>query len=592
MKNNIFPKILEKLGSLSSPVIYELPIFLSFLIFTRSWNYLANLFTIFQGWNDSIDISLVSLSIWFLIAYVFASIIMLVKWRGAKLIYYVQLLLCYTISRFCILNFDLDVSPTMLTLIAETNGRETKEFFSTFLLSNASLRCYLEVFIFTVICVLLEYLSRQYIKRLKIGKVFRLTASVIIGAILIFGISQLHWYIKLYQYDEDDTERFFGMRRPANDFYSNLFYSVKFVSVSKKQQDKAFGLIDNLKEIDCQTNDSINIVLIIGESYIKKHSSLYGNPLNTTPIQLDEQKKGNLFAFNDVITPYAYTTMAIKNMMCCNNVSEGELWCDYPYFPVIFQKAGYDVYFWDNQKEMEHGSMLDFTLNSFLHNKKMPYTGTNKHSFQYDETLIDDFEKAVPVMKNGRNLIIFHLQGQHVSTSERFPHEKQFLKFSSDDIHRKEDWLNDEKKKIIADYENATYYNDYVIGKIIDLFKYTNTILLYLSDHGEEVYDYRDKMGRDVDYSCAVNLKLLFDIPFTIWVSDNYKRSHVDEINAIQNTLEVPFASDDICHLLFHLGKIPTDYYIEERDLLSPAYKVRKRLIHTIHDYDKLVSNE
>ena len=593
MKQLKYDRMTERISCLSLPVIYELPIFISFFVFTRSWVYFLNLFVLFQGiWNDSVEVSLESLSIWFLMAYLFAFIIHFTKSWKIKFLYYFQLTVLLTISRFCILNFDLDVSPTLLTLIAETNGRETKEFFSTYLFSDASYRCYLEIAFFIAFCLITEFSYHRCLKRLTVGKLSRFIVSMIVGAILIFGVFQIRWYIKLLQYDGEDTETFFGMKRPANDFYSNLVYSIKFVQVSKKQQDKAIELIAKLPKTDCLTDDSINIVLVIGESYIKCHSFLYGNPLNTTPIQVDELKRGNLFAFNDAITPYAYTTMAIKNMMCCNNVSEGELWCDYPYFPAIFQKAGFDVYFWDNQKEMEHGSMLDFTLNSFLNNKQMSYTKANKHSFQYDESIVDDFKKEVPIMKNKKNFIIFHLQGQHVDTSERFPHKDQFLHFTPESIERDDIWINKEKKQTIADYENATFYNDYVIGRMMDCFRNSNTVLIYLSDHGHEVYDYRDKMGRDVDFESPAIIKLLFDIPFVIWVSDSYKDSHEKQIEEIHNAINHPFSSDDLCHLFFHLGNISTNYYNEERDLLSPKYKARKRSIHGHRDYDKLTKGK
>ena len=51
----------------------------------------------------------------------------------------------------------------------------------------------------------------------------------------------------------------------------------------------------------------------------------------------------------------------------------------------------------------------------------------------------------------------------------------------------------------IPHYRNAkknpniyTLYNDYVLKNIIDLFRDKNTVVLYFSDHGEEIYDYRD----------------------------------------------------------------------------------------------------
>lgn len=53
--------------------------------------------------------------------------------------------------------------------------------------------------------------------------------------------------------------------------------------------------------------------------------------------------------------------------------------------------------------------------------------------------------------------------GQHVMATKRYPHISQFNVFSYRDIRSKQPYLNDEKKQMIAEYDNATLYNDYVL---------------------------------------------------------------------------------------------------------------------------------
>ena len=140
------------------------------------------------------------------------------------------------------------------------------------------------------------------------------------------------------------------------------------------------------------SNDSLNIVVVIGESYITSHSRLYGYNLNTTPNLSKEQNKERLFVFNDVITSSNSTSLIMKNIVCCNNSSSGEDCYDYPSFLTIFKQAGYDVYFWDNQKSMAENAVYSYTLNSFLYNPeicKVAYTKTNDQSFQYDEPILN-----------------------------------------------------------------------------------------------------------------------------------------------------------------------------------------------------------
>ena len=106
------------------------------------------------------------------------------------------------------------------------------------------------------------------------------------------------------------------------------------------------------------------------------------------------------------------------------------------------------------------------------------------------------------VLKNKCNLVLFHLMGQHSAAIERFPHDK-FTYFTVDSIKREASYLGDTERKQKADYDNATLYNDYVMNEIFDTFRNSNTILIYFSDHGEEVNDYRKQYGRDNGTLCA-----------------------------------------------------------------------------------------
>ena len=93
-----------------------------------------------------------------------------------------------------------------------------------------------------------------------------------------------------------------------------------------------------------------------------------------------EEVNGNLFAFQNVVSPTPSTSFTIKNVLCINSISNSENWADTPYFPTLFRKAGYDVYLWDNQRSMEPDAVYTFALNSFLYGKEiseMTYTKTN-----------------------------------------------------------------------------------------------------------------------------------------------------------------------------------------------------------------------
>ena len=145
--------------------------------------------------------------------------------------------------------------------------------------------------------------------------------------------------------------------------------------------------------------------------------------------------------------------------------------------------------------------------------------------------------------------------GQHSAAGMRFPHEKRYLQFHLQDIKRSD--LNEQERQDIADYDNATYYNDQVIASVIDYFRSQNSVIVYLSDHGEEVYDYRHFIGRTLEQNKSQNaVKYQYDIPMVIWFSEQYKKNHPDIVNAVRHAATLHFESDNIPLLLFSLAQI------------------------------------
>ena len=215
----------------------------------------------------------------------------------------------------------------------------------------------------------------------------------------------------------------------------------------------------------------------------------------------------------------------------------------------------------------------------------------------YDDELVSDFEKF-DKQPSGHNFVIFHLKGQHFVAGERYPHVKEFSRFTVDSIQRNENYLQDDvKKQRVADYDNSVLYNDSVLQHVFDIYKDRNAVVVFLSDHGEETYDYKDAIFRYYEGHMTKGwIKNIHNIPFVIWCSDVYIQRHGGTVKAIENATDRPFMIDNLCQLLFHLGEIKSDYYIPERDLISNQFKPRKRIIEDMFfkkfDYDEVKNGQ
>ncbi|MBR5891269.1 MAG: phosphoethanolamine transferase [Bacteroidaceae bacterium] len=530
----------------------------------------------------------------FLFAYIGATIIYNIKQRtlklAVKIFFYFITVTLYTIAFFLQTNFQLEIcNPTCFTLLAETTSTESREFIDQYIFSSSIIPTLKKVFIYLFIIICSEILWNKIINRPnKQYTIAKILITITLTPILLFASYSTNIYWKIYNAKSTDEISF--LTAPT-DPISSIFLSHCLLNTMKQSMEKFTILnkaIYNEAASHNTSNDSLNIVVVIGESYIKSHSRLYGYNLNTTPNLSKEQNKERLFVFNDVITSSNSTSLIMKNIVCCNNSSSGEDCYDYPSFLTIFKQAGYDVYFWDNQKSMAENAVYSYTLNSFLYNPeicKVAYTKTNDQSFQYDEQIVDSFEENIGEPPGKHNIVLFHLNGQHTMPNERYPHNT-FKHFTADSVKNDQPYITDEMKEQIAHYDNATLYNDYILNRIIRLFENSNTMLVYFSDHGEEVYDYRPQIGRTHGDITANVLKYQYDVPFMIWCSDIFQKNHPETIKNIRQAVNHPFMIDNICNMLFKVAGIDTPYYRDSLNLISPNYRCGERIIQQKYNYE------
>ena len=511
-----------------------------------------------------------------------------IKWRIVRGLIYMAAVSLFTINIFLTLNFDTMISPWILLLVHETNGNESSEFLSTYALSTPSIVTYGLTLLSVGLIVIGEKMGRSItIKRPRL-MLFPFILWLAVGvwqAVLVIMMffastqSQLQsWYEGKAFYCIENT--------PAN-----LLYSCYHLHLTNHENDAAWEASEKVFQstVTRDEKDTLDVVLIIGESYNKYHASIYGYYLDTTPTMREQQKRGNLFVFQDAVSPYNMTTLAVKNMLSTNSISLHQSWEEHPLVMTIFRKAGFDVAMWDNQKSENNVLFHDFSNNSLLYGKKMvesTYHHLNNAPFDYDQQLVDT---ALTVKrKPGSTLTVFHLMGQHTAPIWRYPENDENAIYTADSIQRND--LNDYQRQYIAEYDNATRYNDHVIGSIIQYYSQRNAVILYLSDHGDEVYDYRDVVGRTHEpVKQKQALKYQYEIPMVLWCSDQFIQRHPNTMKNIRRAILRPFSSDNVPQLLMGLSNIHSSSYEPKKDVLSNQYHCGKRIVQNTTDYDEVM---
>ena len=532
------------------------------------------------------------------------------------------------IDIYCFVRFGSTLTPTMLLLVGETNSSEASEFFSTYLDWNL-----LFTPIGLILLLMLAHIACNIIAARRkvhpavrhkltgrLGRIYKKLSpsdkvKVSIGAAAggILGVLSLillyNGYtetinnkiatVRLMSYKNiGDVEHELTKKDRANLYLPiyRLAFSVYANKLTAKQVDK---LIAGIKDVtvDTCTFRSQHIVFVIGESYNKHHSQHYGYRHETTPRQVELQKKGNLIPFTDVIAPFNLTSFVFKNIFSVHAVGDKGDWCDDPLFPELFRRAGYRVSFITNQfLPQAKEAVYDFSGGFFLNNpilSKAQFDVRNTRLYKFDAGVLRDYDQIV--MKDREKnpdvprLTILHLKGQHTNYHDRFPKDRKH--FNEKDY--KKDWPEMSKRcrMLLADYDNATLYNDSIMSEIIKRFEEEDAIVVYMSDHGEEAFgDGLEIFGRN--HSAQIDFRLAheeYEIPLWIWYSKEYARKHPDIVKQVKNASNRPFMTDNISQVLLYLAGIQSPHYRDEYNVLSDGYNARReRIIKNTVNYDEL----
>ena len=193
------------------------------------------------------------------------------------------------------------------------------------------------------------------------------------------------------------------------------------------------------------------------------------------------------------------------------------------------------------------------------------------------EALLDE-AMARPAMKN---FYVLHLMGGHGLYYMRYPYI--FTRFTPADVPPPQDQLDDKEKLEVAQYENAIYYNDFVVSSLIGKFADKEALVIYIPDHGEDLYDNGRHFSGHVEEHPT---KATCEVPLLIWASPAYRAHHPEKWQAICAATQRPYMTDDLLHTLLDLLDIRTPEYDPAKSVINPAFDAtRRRIVHGI-DYD------
>lgn len=455
------------------------------------------------------------------------------------------------VDYFLLLYFNKVFDSITMELMLEANEEVSQDFFSTYF-NFQTILLVVGVVAYNVFCIWLskKMVLGNLLKRICVG------CMLLSMAIPIWGVATHRGSMMITQFCA-----------PCRYYMGVTFYgSSELGGMNGAMEKSKFVVVKRF------TDEKINVVVVVGESYSKYRCSLYDYERNTAPHLRKRRDNGELIVYTDCVARYDATN---QNMISIYSFSQGvEDHGEFPMFPACFRKAGFYCALFDNQF---------IPMGNMVYNN--PAVSALLWDYRNPERMGDDMRlvNMVSVPENMAALTLIHLDGQHYKYKNRYP--ERFECFSVKDIVGK---YSLSQKEIIANYDNATLYNDYVMEQIIRKFETSNSVMLYFSDHGEEIYELGDFMGHGTAATTR-DKKYQLEVPFMIWMSDIFRKNHPDKVERMKNASHYKIATSDVSHVLMDIADIYVDCYDARRNFLSETYdSLRHRMVlKDLVDYDE-----
>lgn len=466
--------------------------------------------------------------------------------RSEKIIYSVMLAVSIipgSIYLAYLLFAHVMLEQNSVTSLFETNPEESKEFIAHYL----SMWVIAGVVVYAAIPIVMICKMRSF-RKLKIKEYKTLFILSIITIIAIVGIGRVSrsvYFINFYR----------------------TFISYKIRTTHEVKEIQARQSLD----YDVKTNhkDSIPqiMVLVIGESLNKHHMSLYGYPRNTNPLL--SQYGDSLVVYNDVVAPHVHTIPVVRSLLSMNEVDHSEYFTEKPSMYELFNRAGYETYLISNQRfNDEMRASYDILLS--LAKKRYNLASYRQH----DDIVLPILNKILEKNDKKDKLIIIHLIGNHMAYEFRYPKEYIFFNNQKDGLVKDAPYRDEKAKKAIDAYDNSVLYNDYIVNSIIGSLKklqHQDAAMIYLSDHGEEMYDYRDFAGHAYEKVSPT----MSEVPFLVWLSPSYRKFRKDLVFDKNRV----YSSADFIYSVSDLAGINYVDYEDSKSIFSTHFVPRERYV-------------
>ena len=327
-----------------------------------------------------------------------------------------------------------------------------------------------------------------------------------------------------------------------------LFYTLRNYL---QEKNTALTVRRSISENATTSIDSLNVIFVIGESLRPDHLEINGYKRNTTP----HIKELDVYSLPNIYSEYTYTNRSIPHILTRADSLSPNLAFEEPSFISIFNACNFNTAWIANQESAD--SYIYFIKE--CKNVYYPNIGKSVYSFDkwLDEDLIPDFEKEL-IKPSPKKLIILHTIGSHWWYNAHYP--ESFKKFEP--IVKSRVLSSCSNEEMLNSYDNTVLYTDFFLSKLIERLKSSNSILIYLSDHGES-------LGENGIWLHASSQQPCHSTASFVWASESYKRKNPNKINALKTNILNHWRTDFLFHSIIDASDIKSPYLKNELSIFT-----------------------
>jgi len=342
----------------------------------------------------------------------------------------------------------------------------------------------------------------------------------------------------------------------------------------------------NVNEIDARLNSAFNkntTVIVIGESVNKNNLSAYSYIRKTTPLLDQRIQSGEVIRFDNAYSNHTHSNPSLSFMLTGANQYKRNNWLESPSILNVARAANLPTT-WLSNHRMASGWSNHITTIAKEADKTRTINykiGVGNISSNYDGKLLPMF--ATEIDKQPEQLMFLHFYNSHVNYCNRFPRSIERISNQINPLNFGELYHTRlASNHWVSCYDRSIKYTDLLLEQAIQILekKENPAVLVYLSDHSEEVFS-----GRGHNSSVFTNA--MVSIPLVVWANDAWKSQHSDVWQALQKNAQQVFTNDRLFELVVDLSGIESNTIDDKHTLSSTSYHPPE-IPYTLHRAVKL----